>query len=86
MSAPPRRSLPHRGELARCRSMLPVVAQRLDHRQHLLERDEAAAVDQLVRVDRAGQIAGLGRRVSGAKGIRFREGIRCQEPFPMGVA
>jgi hypothetical protein len=43
--------------------ILPVVAQRLDNRQHLLERDEAASMEQLVLVDRSGQFAGLGRKI-----------------------
>jgi len=40
-----------------------VVAQRLDNRQHLLERDEPPTVEQLVLIDRSGQFAGLGRKI-----------------------
>jgi hypothetical protein len=41
---------------------LPRVAQRLNHRQHLFKRDEAAAVLHLVPVNRASQLGCFGRQ------------------------
>ncbi len=41
---------------------LPAVAQRLDHGQHLFERDEAAAVAELVLIDGPGEFGGVRRQ------------------------
>ena len=41
---------------------LPMVTQRLDYRQHLLEGDEAATVTHLVMIDGLGQLGGVGRK------------------------
>jgi hypothetical protein len=43
--------------------VLPVVPQRLYNRQHLLESNEAATVEQLVLIDRAGQLGGIRREI-----------------------